>query len=455
MARHNHFVVFFFVLVAHAVQPLAADDVAKNQKASKQQESEQPAFELKPEVREVLQSLFATINKADVSRVTVELSADSVLNGKIVESQKSTYQIASRHPDKLTVYLKESEQRTRIYCNGETMVVALAPDAYYVAAEPIDVYDAVTDLTIPMGPYPEPVMALSLAGVDASLTFLGGMKSVEIIDRGKFRGRHPAIHLRGVQNDAVTWDFWVSQDKPYRPLRLLVDLTAMLKATNKVQVPRGYSYQLQFDFLSWRMSGDIDDSLFVFKAAKDAIEYDSLNHYFESIAGAVAEHPLLGQPAPEFDGEMLDGEEVSLDSLKGKVVVLDFWATWCEPCVMAMPVLAKVTKAYEEKDVVFLAVNVSEDPARVKGFVEEQEWDVSFVLDPNGKIADAFRADAIPQTVLIGKTGAIESVHLGLPGLKELEDRLTDELEVLSIGGHIEGEAKESRAPTKKPSKKK
>ncbi|TWU40918.1 redoxin domain-containing protein [Novipirellula artificiosorum] len=458
------FRVLFLLVVSSGFVVRAAEEqsakpeavTAEREEASKPpaQGAEKERFVLSDDVRDVLQPLFASIADADVSRATVELSTDSVLAGQIVETKKSTYQIASKHPDQFTIYLKEPEQRTRIYCDGKKMVVALSPKAYYQISEPLDLQDAVLNLPLPMGPYPEPVMALTFAGVDPSLSFLGGMKSVSIVDREKFRGRVPAIHLRGEQNDAVTWDFWVSEEKVPKPIRLLVDLTAMLRATNQVRVPQGFAYQLQFDFLSWRVTGEVEESLFSFHAGKDAVEYESLEDYMQSIAGAVNSHPLLGEMAPDFEASTLAGDVVSLDALKNKVVVLDFWATWCVPCAAAMPILKQVSDEYADKDVVFLAVNVGEDESLVKGFLEEQEWDINVVFDPKGKISDAYRADAIPQTVVVGKTGIIESVHLGFPGEDELRKRLNDELSVLSIGGRIEsGNAAEAaEEPTEEPS---
>ncbi|GAA5511134.1 redoxin domain-containing protein [Novipirellula caenicola] len=433
--------LFLIVALASPVVVGSADDTggtAAQKSSADSNASKSAAFTLSDEVRKVLEPFFASIHKADVSRVTVEMLTESIVQGKVVESRKSTYQIASKHPDKFTIYLKEPDQRTRIYANGKEMVVALSPEAYYRIDDRLDLQQAVVELPIAMGAYPEPVMALSLAGVDPSLSFLGGMKSVEIVSRGKFRGRVPAVQVHGVQDDAVSWDLWLSEEEPTKPLRLLVDLTAMLRATKQVQVPQGFKYQVQFDFLSWRMSGEVSDALFAFRPAKDATEYDSLDDYLQSVAGAVAEHPLLGKKAPAFSGATLSEQPVSLEELKDKVIVLDFWATWCAPCVAAMPVLQEVTGEFADKDVVFLAVNVGEDLELVKSFLEKQDIDLDVVLDPGGKISDAFRADAIPQTVVVGKSGVIESVHMGFPGADELRQRLTDELTVLSVGGHIE-----------------
>ena len=417
-------------------------------------------FVLTKDVKETLIPLFSSIAKADVSRVTVELSSETLVNGAVIDTRVSTYQIASIHPDKFTIYLKEPDQRTRIYSNGKEMTVALAPEAYYEIPEPLFVQEAVSELPLPMGPYPEPVLALSLAGVDPSLTFLGAMKSVEVADRANFRGKVPAIHLRGVQDDGVSWDFWMTKDEQPKPLRLLVDLTQMLAATNQVAMPAGYQYQLRFDFLAWRMNGDVDEKLFKFKPPGNATKYDSLAHYHESVAREVSEHPLLGQDAPAFQGTTLDEQTVSSKKLAGKVVVLDFWATWCEPCLTAMPVMSEVAKEYADKDVIVYAVNIGEDPSRVRGFVGEQDWDMNVLLDPKGEIAKAFSADAIPLTLVIGQDGKVESTHVGFAGHDALRERLTDELEVLCIGGRIasavteEDGAGEKTAPRPKTARK-
>ena len=99
--------------------------------------------------------------------------------------------------------------------------------------------------------------------------------------------------------------------------------------------------------------------------------------------------------------------------------------------------MKEVTSEYGEEDVVFLAVNTGEKQEEVAEFLKEQQWDIRVLLDPDGKVADAFVADAIPQTIVIGRSGSIESVHVGFLGEEALKQRLTDELEVLTVGGRI------------------
>lgn len=393
--------------------------------------------ELEGELEAVLAPLFKSMSGANVSRATVEMLADSVMNGQVVESEKSTFQIASKSPDRFTIYLKETEQRTRLYCNGEKLVAAMAPDAYFDLPQPISMQEAVLNLPVPMGPYPEPLLALSMAGVDPSVTMVAGMKSIDLVDREPFRGKVPAVHIHGVQADSVTWDLWLTDTATPRPLRLLVDMTPMLVESDQVHVPPGFSYQVRYDFLTWRITGDVDDSLFVFKPAKDAVKYESLEDYYESIAGLASEHPLLGRPVPQFTTETVGGKPFDSKSLAGRVVVIDFWATWCTPCLAAMPVVKKVTDDFAKKGVILLAVNTGEDRETVKEFLAEQDLKMNIVLDPEGQIADGFRADAIPQTLIIGKTGMVESVHVGFNGEADLTEKLTEDLNVLCAGGKL------------------
>lgn len=424
------FLVFFAVSNARGDDPESAKETSDGS-------TEAAEFEPSKEVRKAISPLISAVKNADVSRVTVRLSAESVVNGAIVDTQQSTYQIASSKPNKFTVYLKEPDQRTRIYSNGKNAVVAMATDAFFRLPEAIDLQTAVTNLPVPLGPYPEAALALSLAGVDPALSFLAGMKSVELVDRGKFRGKIPAIHLRGVQNDDVSWDLWITQDKDPKPLRLLVDLTAMLRATSSVQIDETFSYVLRFDFLGWRVTGKIDDALFEYRPPKEAKEYKSLDDYYQQIAGAVTEHPLLGKKAPKFSAKTLAGQTVNNRTLADKVVVVDFWATWCVPCASVVPVLKEVTDEYADKGVVFLPVNVGEMPEKIETYLKAQDWQLDAVIDSDAKVSTAFSADAIPLTVVIGKTGVVESTHVGFPGAEALRERLTDELDVLLVGGRI------------------
>lgn len=231
-----------------------------------------------------LQPLFDQIRKAKSTRVTVELSADTVVDGAVINTVKSVYQIASKTPGSFTIYLKDDTRRTRLFCNEKASTIAFSPTAYTHLKKPIAMQEAVYQLPIPMGPYPEAVLSLSLAGVDPGLTLTTGVKLVSLADRKPFRGKIPATHFVGLQDDDVRWDLWVTQAKQPAPLRLKVDLTDMLRANGSLKMPVGYRYILQFDFSTWKINPTTTPNLFRHTQVEDSTEYESIEAYFQELS---------------------------------------------------------------------------------------------------------------------------------------------------------------------------
>ncbi|EMI52118.1 redoxin domain-containing protein [Rhodopirellula sallentina] len=415
----------------------AEEKTEARQPASQKKSIKKNTFQPSPQVTQTLLPLFTAIADADVSRAKVELSVETVMHGEIVSNEKSTFQIASKFPNQYTIYHKSDEERKRLYADGKISTVALTPQAYYHLPESLNNQTLVTRTPLSLGPYPEPMLALTVAGIDPSVTFLGGMNSVTVRGKTKFRGRTDSIHVQGEQDDGVRWDLWFTDEENPRPLRLLVNLTPMLIATGQVRVPQGYELSLRYDFVSWRVTGEVDERLFQFSPPRDATQYASLEDYREKIASEIGSHPLLGKPVPEFTLTLLDGTEVTSKDLRGKVVVLDFWATWCTPCLQAMPVIKSAVEEFEDKDVVFYAVNVAENSALVKGFAGEQDWGVDVAVDPEGTMIDVFSAKKIPLTLVVAGSGIVEAAHVGYPGKDALRKQFRDELDVLTKGGRI------------------
>jgi peroxiredoxin len=121
------------------------------------------------------------------------------------------------------------------------------------------------------------------------------------------------------------------------------------------------------------------------------------------------------QQLQDFTVTGLDGAKVSLSSLKGKIVVLNFWATWCPPCREEMPSIQTLWKATKDKAFTVMAVSVGEAPSTVKDFVKAKAYDYPFFLDQPGKVASLYGVQGIPTTYIVGKDGlAIARVVGGL-----------------------------------------
>jgi thiol-disulfide isomerase/thioredoxin len=138
---------------------------------------------------------------------------------------------------------------------------------------------------------------------------------------------------------------------------------------------------------------------------------------------------LVNQPAPEIKLGMLDGGDFKLSDHKGKIVIVDFWATWCGPCIAAMPVLLKVADQYKDKGVILVGSNQGEDKPTVNEFLKEKEWNLQVAMDPDNESGNAYKVTGIPQTVIVGKDGVVKKVHVGFrPDLEELLKKELDEI---------------------------
>jgi peroxiredoxin len=240
-----------------------------------------------------------------------------------------------------------------------------------------------------------------------------------------------ADHLKFTQ-DQVDWELWVGAGGDPLVRRLVVDLTKTVANTPMAQQFKNQKLELTQNFKNWRINPGLDEKSFAFEAPEGAQKVTS---FLAGLGGGGGESksPLLGKPAPEVNLKRLDQGEFRLkDHRDAHVVVIDFWATWCGPCVKEMPILAEVADAYKDKGVVFCAINVQEKPEQVQKFLKDNKLAITVALDSEGVVGGAYRAEAIPQLVLIDKKGIVQSVHVGYdPAIKDV---LRKELDTLLAG---------------------
>lgn len=135
--------------------------------------------------------------------------------------------------------------------------------------------------------------------------------------------------------------------------------------------------------------------------------------------------PQINQPAPDFSLRNLAGEPLQLSDLRGRSLALNFWATWCGPCQLEMPLLQKYQQRYPQ-DLLILAINNDEAPAAVQAFVDELGLDLEVLLDPGAQVTDLYRVRGFPTTVFIDPQGVMRYQHIGLLNESLMEGYIRD-----------------------------
>jgi cytochrome c biogenesis protein CcmG/thiol:disulfide interchange protein DsbE len=151
-----------------------------------------------------------------------------------------------------------------------------------------------------------------------------------------------------------------------------------------------------------------------------------------SIADYRAQSSGDRRPAPEFNAPTLAGGEVSSSGLEDRVVVVNFWASWCGPCRKEAPDLEATWRAYEGRRVQFLGVNFRDDEHAARAFEDEFGLTYPSAVDPSGSLAHKFGVLALPSTFVIGADGWIEYHFTGVVTEGLLRGALED---VLGKGG--------------------
>lgn len=356
--------------------------------------------------RVILQQAADYASSLTAFTVDFELLFDAKVDAES-EHFVTDYTVGLRHPGEAMVHMNNRFMEAWFYTTGtETTRYLPEVEQYQVEARGMQsaelIRGASNNVILPaIAVFAELTQRKPLSDV------LGGDKPIVLLGEETVNGI--VCNRIRFQYADFPCEVWIGKGSEPLVHRILPDMTEVKEAFTQQGHTVG-AYLIQLDVLHWQPNS-VEDSLLTF-TPKDGVEKVA-QFYREQPEPAAAE--LIGKAAPVVDLKLMSGEAFDLTSKKGsEIVVLDFWATWCGPCRMGMPILSKVVKEFEEKGVRLYAVNLQEGPEQVQGFLESTGLDVTVVMDPEGKMGAAYFADAIPLMVIVGRDGLVKKVHNGV-----------------------------------------
>ncbi len=206
-------------------------------------------------------------------------------------------------------------------------------------------------------------------------------------------------------------------------LRLEADMSEMMKKMKEQfgamggQAPDEMQYNLSISDIT--LNAPVEEGTFDFEPPPGAEEMKG------GAAGAprpqMKKGALAGKPAPDFDRQTLEGEDLQLSELKGQVVILDFWARWCQPCMQELPHIQEFWEEVEGEGVLVIGVNQDGSPEVARQVVKDKGLTFPIVFDKNHSIGKDYRVGGIPTLVVIDTQGKVLGRYVGShPDIKEV-----------------------------------
>lgn len=359
-------------------------------------------------------------------------TSDSIKQSTSEEKHSAKYDISVSKPASLAVDVERgnNEDKTLGRLNENEFVVYMPPKGYVkqkASDIPADVRltSALTALTsqqealfgfLGIVPAQDPMQMISLCKkLDKSKIKFIGSENI---------GGAGTQHLELISDPSagLQWEIWIADgEKPW------LNRTQTLLKKNDGQLVG----KVSTEFSNWQENPKFASSAFTFVPPAGARQIKGPGD-----DGELAAAQLKGKAAPAIKLGTVDGGSFNLADSKGKeVVVLDFWATWCPPCRLALPILAEVTSKYSGKGVRFCAIDLKEDANHIKEFLKTQGLKISVALDTDGAVAQSYGVNGIPQSVIVGRDGKIKVVHIGFS--QDLKERLPKELDAVLTGTDV------------------
>ena len=398
---------------------------------------------------------------SDKLEARVEVVASDKDGQDVGQDESYASQLAYAKPNRIAY----TTDNFAVQCDGRKLWLFVAALSQYTEADAparLDLEKVLEELMSDDPPHP---VLHVLDRPDAQFAELFPMvREFTAVEKAEQEGR-PGMRLAGLldaartplglEGETVPFTLWF--DAETRLLaQLRIDFTAALRKMLLEPEPGGDGESEQFDppgkpkkidraivtinLRNVKADDALDDERFTYKPDKDVEKVKEFD--WEQLYAMPDPEELVGEPAPLFAGTALDEKPFSLEELRGRVVLLDFWATWCRPCVQAIPKIQKLAEKFAEKPVAIIGVNQDAKgmDAKVKKFVADQKLTFRQFVDADGKLGRKYKVAAIPCTFLLDKKGTVQAVHVG--GSPKLDEELTEQIEKLLKGADLYDPAK-------------
>jgi peroxiredoxin len=345
---------------------------------------------------------------------------------------QSQAKIFVERPNRFAMQSSSGGEGPDVVCDGEQVWMSMPSLDKYTQSQAPGSFDQLLVNAGPKGPRP-------LLEIFSQQAYERLMENVR---RGDYIGTETigdveVDHLR-FECQQFNWDAWVATGDQPRLLQARFELPSGTAKSGAQQLGSTNMISVQH-YENWQFDAPLPSDAFVFEPPAGARQVDSFYNDGRRRA-AVDRSPLVGHPAPDVELVLLNGRRLPLNDLKDeKIVVLDFWATWCEPCMRELPLVDKVADEYRDKDVVLYCVNQREDAETIIKFLAQQKLKATISLDLTGEIGTACGAQGLPTLVLIDKAGIVQAVHLGFS--PDIGDKLKEEIDALLAGKSLAAEA--------------
>ena len=388
-----------------------------------------------PEAREVIgrMATFLGATKSfSLRQVSTTTVSDEVAQKFAGEME---HVVRVERPNRLAVVLTGDQPGSgTVISDGQSLVIHQKQkdgDRYESSPAPATLAEVVDNphLRTMLGVGGADVVTKALLAEDPAAALLEGVQELSVAGAEEIDGS-ACTHLVA-RSESGNWDLWVATGDEPVPVKFVPTIGQLFFGGRNVDL----SSTVIFD--QWRLDPDFEAADFAFVPGEGCEKVDSLSDFAnqaqrERLTARPALHSTVGFLIKPLSLVGVDGSRFDASMQKDKIVVLDFWASWCGPCRVSLPIVAQVCKEYADKGIVFRAVNLKEDAETIRAFLQEEPIDAPVVMDTDGAAAVAYRVEAIPHTVIIGRDGSVEAVHVGAS--EGMEAKLRKQLDALLEG---------------------